>query len=62
MIVAMPGFALIGRSYPSDSFETLYRKSVAARQERRPGAWDAAVRSRPVWRGSGEAVTPPQSL
>ena len=51
-------FALIGRSFPSESFERLYETSVAARRARRGRgiAWDDAIRQRRVWRGSGEPV------
>ncbi len=54
-------FALIGRSYPSESFEGLYQASLSARQARRGrgGAWDGIAR---VWRGSGEPVTLPLRL
>ena len=51
-------FALIGRSYPSETFEDLYRASLSARRERRGrgGSWDGVAR---VWRGSNEPVTLP---
>ena len=34
-------FALIGRSYSSDSFESLYQASVATRRRERGGIWGA---------------------
>lgn len=55
-----PAFALIGRAYPSDNFELLYRASKAAR---------AAKRSMPPlhlserrWRYRGEPITLPLRL
>lgn len=52
----LPGFALVGRSFPSERFEGLYRASLSARRDRRGrgGSWDGVAR---VWRGSGEPVT-----
>ncbi len=58
MTPSAPNFALIGRSFPSASFESLYQHSLAARRGRQAAAWDAAVRARPVWRGSGEPAEP----
>ncbi len=57
----LPGFALVGRSFPSESFEGLYQVSLSARRDRRGrgGSWDGIAR---VWRGSGEAVTLPLRL
>ena len=34
-------YALIGRSYSSDSFESLYQASVATRRRERGGIWGA---------------------
>ena len=61
MALTLPGFALVGRSFPSDRFEELYQASVSARRDRRGrgGSWDGIAR---VWRGSGEAVTLPYRL
>ncbi len=35
------GYALIGRSYTSDSFESLYQASIATRRRERGGVWGA---------------------
>ena len=53
---ALPGFALVGRSHPSESYESLYQASLSARRDRRGrgGSWDGIAR---IWRGSGEPVT-----
>ena len=58
---ALPDFALVGRSSPSESFEGLYQASLSARRDRRGrgGSWDGMAR---VWRGSGEAVSLPLRL
>ena len=57
----LPSFALVGRSFPSEDFEGLYRASLSARRDRRGrgGSWDGLSRA---WRGSGEAVTLPLRL
>ncbi len=58
---APQGFALVGRSFPSGSYEGLYQASLSARRDRRGrgGSWDGVAR---VWRGSGEPVTLPLRL
>ena len=52
------GFALIGRAFESEAFDALRQAATAARRAR-GGAWDADMRPRPAWRGSGKPVAPP---
>ncbi len=65
-----PAYALIGRSYPSEAYELLYRISLAARARRRELMRSTEARSKAGspktaarrWRGSGEPVTLPARL
>lgn len=52
-------FALIGRSFPSETFEGLVQAYVSARAERRGTRCNRAAR---VWRASGEAIILPKRL
>ena len=62
MIMITNRFARIGRSFPSEVYEPLYKVSLAARAERRlrAGSWNGSRAK--IWRGSGEAVTLPLRL
>lgn len=52
-------FALIGRSFPSETFEGLQQAFVTARAERRGCRGDRVTRA---WRGTGEPIVLPKRL
>ena len=57
------GYALIGRSYTSDSFESLYQASVATRRRERGGVWGSGrpLQAQNAWLAARRAPVFPTS-
>ena len=59
MTALVDSFALIGRSFPSETFAGLQQAFVAARAERKGHRGDRGGR---IWRATGEAIVLPKRL
>jgi hypothetical protein len=61
MTPTTPGYALIGRSFTRDAFESLYQASIATRQRERGGIWALGhpVPSRSAWLTTPRAPVSP---